>query len=394
VSGAGGSAGDTLSAPRPVRPGDAIAAQLMRGDISVAATGTVTRVDGDRVLAFGHPFLLSGEADLPMARAEIYMTLASLAGSTKLSRVRETIGTWEQIRLPGSSGVTSRVPPMIPVSVAVKTPLRSASYTYEVATQRDWSPTLVAMSIASSLVNTTAFTDESTLSVSGRFRLEGHPDVVIQDLYTGFGQGASAAVGVAQDMQGLFAAVFQNRFEVPTVRSVEIAAEGIEESRLTFVEGVWPSRNEAAPGEEVRYSVRLRSYRGEHATKTFTFRIPEGVPRGDLQIFVGGNDYLLAAERAILARRVAGSDSLDQIIAIVNNLRSSDSIYARAVRRLSGAVVQSQVLPALPPSVLTTLRSNRGSGEVALIAETTLWEDRMPVGSIVTGGATLLLKVR
>jgi hypothetical protein len=46
---------------KPFAPGDAIGAVLLNGDFTVAATGTVTHVDGDRVYAFGHPFLDIGE---------------------------------------------------------------------------------------------------------------------------------------------------------------------------------------------------------------------------------------------------------------------------------------------------------------------------------------------
>ncbi len=394
VAGGGGGGVIAPAAPRAVRPGDPIAAQLVRGDISIAATGTVTHVEGDRVLAFGHPFLMSGAAEFPMARAEIYLTLASLAASSKIARVTDTIGTWEQIRLPGISGVTSRTPALIPVSVTVRTPGRAAAYHYEVASHRDWTPLLVAISVAGSLVNTPAFTDESTLTVSHRLRLEGHPDVVVEDLYTGIGPGSSAALSVAADVQEIFTAVFQNRFEAPRVRSIELAAEGIEEGRLAFVEGVWPSRTEAAPGEDVQYHVRLRSYRGDTSTQTFTFNVPESAPRGDLQVVIGGAGYLLASERQVLARRVAGADDLDQIIGIVNHLRRSNVLYAKVVRRLPGAVVQSEILPALPPSVLTTLRSNRGSGDVAPLTEATVWENSIQTPSIVTGGAALILKVR
>jgi hypothetical protein len=248
--------------------------------------------------------------------------------------------------------------------------------------------------VASSLVNTPAFTDESTLKVKGRVRLDDHPDVVLEDLYTALGGGPSAAVEVAQDVQGIFAAVFQNRFVTPQVRSIDLTAEGIEEGKLAFVEGVWPSRTEAMPGDEVYYHVRLRSFRGGVETKTFTFRVPAETPRGDLQVMIGGAAFLQAAERQLLSRRIAGADDLDQIIGVVNSLRASDALYARAVRRLSGAVVQSEVLPALPPSVLTTIRSNRGSGDVAPLAESAVWEDRLASTSIVAGGATVALKIR
>ncbi|HZE88043.1 MAG TPA: hypothetical protein VE404_00780, partial [Verrucomicrobiae bacterium] len=223
---------------------------------------------------------------------------------------------------------------------------------------------------------------------------QGHPTVVIEDLYTGMGPQASAAIAVAADVQGIFGAVFQNKFEVPRVKSISLVAEGVEEGHVSTVEGVWPSRGEGAPGETILYHVRISSFRGQSVVKTFAFTIPENTPRGDLQVYIGGASFMVSAERQMLARQIGGAEDLDQIIGIVNKLRTSDALYAKVARRLPGAVVQSEILPALPPSVLTTLRSNRNSGDVAPLTEAAIWESKIPVPSIVSGGTTLTLKVR
>jgi hypothetical protein len=399
VAGVGGGGGTSTPAidespKRPLRAGDAVAAQLIRGDMSVGATGTVTYVEGDRVLAFGHPFLIAGSAEFPMARVDTLWTMSNLQRSHKISQMLETVGTWEQIRLPGISGVTSRQPEMIPMVVNVTTPGKKATYNYELAKHRNWTPVLAGISVAGSLASTPEFTDEATFSVTGRFGVQGHKDVVIENLYTGFGVGSSAALATAGDLQAIFGAVFQNTFEEPTVTSVEVTAEGIEEGRLSFVEGVWPSRTKVSPGETVQYRIRLRSFRGSVETRTLAFEVPESTPRGRLRVLVGGGSYLAASERRILARRLSGAGSLGQIIDIVNRLRRSDAIYGKAVRRLPGAVVQSKILPALPPSVLTTLRSNSGSREVATMSELSVWESVLPMDSIIVGGAVLNLDVR
>src|SRR5204863_6447123 len=70
----GGAAGPATSAggaaigknhPRPrLAPGDAIAVDVLRGDAGLSAIGTVTAVDGDKILAFGHPFFFNGPTRL------------------------------------------------------------------------------------------------------------------------------------------------------------------------------------------------------------------------------------------------------------------------------------------------------------------------------------------
>src|SRR5690606_33809010 len=50
-----GGTGNPNQGPGEFQLGGAIGVQLIRGDMSAAATGTVSYVDGNRVLGFGHP---------------------------------------------------------------------------------------------------------------------------------------------------------------------------------------------------------------------------------------------------------------------------------------------------------------------------------------------------
>jgi len=83
LHGSGGATSLDLSLP----PGSPVAAALIRGDLQLAATGTVTDRFGDKVLAFGHPFLGFGPVSLPMAVAEVITVISSTANSFKLSNL-------------------------------------------------------------------------------------------------------------------------------------------------------------------------------------------------------------------------------------------------------------------------------------------------------------------
>ena len=69
-----------------VEPGSAIGVELVRGDMSTVATGTVTYVNGSDVLAFGHPLFGIGEVYLPMVDAEIHAFLPSLRSRSRCRR--------------------------------------------------------------------------------------------------------------------------------------------------------------------------------------------------------------------------------------------------------------------------------------------------------------------
>src|SRR5258708_1382751 len=82
----------------PLKSGDAVGVMLVRGDLQLGATGTVTHIDGDRVYAFGHPMYNLGPTEYPMTRAYVYTVLPSLFSSMKLSGTSDVIGTFLQDR--------------------------------------------------------------------------------------------------------------------------------------------------------------------------------------------------------------------------------------------------------------------------------------------------------
>src|SRR5690606_11756388 len=63
----GGSGAPDPNAPLHYEDGGAIAVQLISGDLSATGLGTVTRVEGDRLVAFGHPMMGGGVTSLPTA---------------------------------------------------------------------------------------------------------------------------------------------------------------------------------------------------------------------------------------------------------------------------------------------------------------------------------------
>jgi len=114
----GGSSGksDSVShaAGFELRAGQAVAAALAVGDITLAGTGTVSQVEDDRVLAFGHPLLGLGGVEMPMMSAEIVTILPSNMSSVKIANTGQIIGTVRQDRLSAIYGEIGPSPPYAP----------------------------------------------------------------------------------------------------------------------------------------------------------------------------------------------------------------------------------------------------------------------------------------
>ena len=105
--------------PEPLEPGSAISAILVRGDMDIAATCTVTYMDAQHLLACGHPLLQFGMVDLPMTKAEVLATLPSPLNAFKIVNATEPVGAFVQDRHTGILGEFGKQPDMIPVTLNI-----------------------------------------------------------------------------------------------------------------------------------------------------------------------------------------------------------------------------------------------------------------------------------
>src|ERR1043165_611041 len=78
--------------------------ELARGDYSIPASGTVTYRDGQKIHAFGHPFLRLRGADTPMAESSVITVIPNAYNSFKLAVPGRMVGSITQDRATGIFG--------------------------------------------------------------------------------------------------------------------------------------------------------------------------------------------------------------------------------------------------------------------------------------------------
>ena len=118
-SDAAGGAAPSAKAIAGVIPGSAVSALLVRGDLEIAATCTVTYIDRKQLLACGHPLLQAGPVSLPMTTTEVVATLASPLNAFKIVNTGATIGAFTEDRDSAIRGVFGAQARMIPVHIRV-----------------------------------------------------------------------------------------------------------------------------------------------------------------------------------------------------------------------------------------------------------------------------------
>src|SRR5690348_15006301 len=172
----GSDIGARMGNPADLKPGSMISVQLMAGDLSVGADGTVTHIDGTRIYAFGHRFLDVGPTALPFARAEVITLLPNLNTSFKLSTAKEWMGTMYQDRDTAVAGELGKRAPLVPVSVAISRAGRPVeSYRMQMVNDTLLSPLLLQMAVYSAIDATERSVGAASLHISGEIDFQNSP---------------------------------------------------------------------------------------------------------------------------------------------------------------------------------------------------------------------------
>jgi len=381
VSAPGGGAGGEGSCDSIV-PGSAVGVELVRGDMSATAIGTATYREGNRVLAFGHPFYALGRVQLPMTAATIHTIFASQQISTKVGSATRTCGTLVADRSVGIAGELGASPSMIPLSVTIRgSHSRDRRYHFEVARSRSLTPGLAAATIVSSISEALFDVGLSTTRYDLTYWLNGGKKI----LRRGNAIVAPAPLGGAGDdvSQTLFLLLI-NRFEPVRLDSLhaEISVEeGLDQAVLTSIR-VQPTM--AAPGESVQVEMSIRPTRQKPETRLVTLRIPPGTPPGDLVVRAcnGPDTDKWDRERAPEA---FDPQSLDNLLGLLSRERRGDQLFVQLYRDAKGVTVHGGEISQVPPSVLDALGGGTKSGETGPVKGTTLTEVSVSTGRVVGG---------
>jgi hypothetical protein len=387
---AGGGAGSAAPAPPdgPLRPGDAVGVSLIRGDLEMGGTGTVTHVDGDRLYAFGHPFFNLGPAQFPMTRAYVYTLLPSLMSSFKISAMGEVIGTIEQDRATTIAGTLGRGPKMIPVRIALESDRGiSKTFSFELVNDQLFTPLLTYVSIFNTLGSWERQFGAATFTVRGTTRLAGHPDLDFEDVFT----GETPALGVAAHVAGPISLVLGNDLAPVEVEGVDIEIRSSEQPRTATIARVWLDEVRARPGRTVQLKILLRTYRGEETVHSVPLEIPANAS-GSLAVLVSDGSNLAQWEQREL-RRPLQPQSVEQMIRVLNSARKNDRLYVKLLSSNAGAIVNGEPLSALPPSVLAIYEGERNGGNVTPLRNASIGEWELATGHAVRGSRLLTINV-
>jgi hypothetical protein len=367
--------------------GDSVSMQLTRGDYSLAAAGTVTWRDGDKIYAFGHPFLSLGISDLPMSESHVVTVIPNMNNSFKLAVPDSMVGTMTQDRATGVFGKLGQAPRMIPVRINLTTSRgQSDVINLEVAKDDFLTPLLLNIAVYNIAVAQERSLGDSTVEVSGEIAVKGQQPVKLQRRFTG-GQATQLA---ASSVAAPVATLMRSRFDDLEISGITVNLTSADGSKTAVLDRIAIDRTQVRAGESIEVQAYARTNSGKIFVQKIPVTIPAGTPAGQFSITLGDGKEI---QQNSSIQQFVPRD-LGDLISTINKVKLPDRLYLLTFRTTNGAIIGSSEMPNLPPSVLATLNNDRTAGGVKPAMQTIVTEVALPLAEfLISEQQTLTIEV-
>ena len=300
--------GVSMMSVRPnavLQPGSPVGVAMSIGDFTFGSMGTVTALDGNRVLAFGHSYTHRGNVNYFMTDADVISTIHGPTSGMKLGNVQGIIGRVNQDRQDGIGGILGQFPQTVPVIVTVhdKDTGREITYNTMVAYDEEVLAALAPVVVYSSINTTLDRQDASTASLQFSLRSSYGKDGLISRRNMFYDGGDVAKVAVTE-LNDILAVILGNKEKEADMLDLKVDVT-IDKGRktATLVSAV-PSKQEVVPGEEITFDTTIKPYRGEKIKLSVPYKVPEHQQPGQLALDVHGGGLVNVA-KILLAQQQA-----------------------------------------------------------------------------------------
>ena len=375
----------------PVEEGQIIGTEYVRGDVSFFGYGTITYVDGNELLAYGHSGFAEGNVNLPISGGYVHYIFPSRSRSFKIASATQPIGTVVQDRDPAIAGIIGRHPSYIPVNVNVQTTdgKQHEKY-YEVIRHRSFSPIYTAIP-AWMLVDTLEFySSDHTLNMGATITLKESVDLKTRELvYKNiYSSGGSPGFGV---MQTLMLPLFQlsiNPYTKVQVENVTLDLKIEDKRRTARIQSLRMDKLRYRPGDTVEVEMILQPYLETPIVQTGTITIPKDAPEGLVMLLAGNANFHESWQRSRAPLNFRHKNINQLIELLQRGERNSDIIIELFVPE-PGLTVQGKEFENLPPSVMSVMNTAKQVGDSGYTTGTTLHIDRLSTDYVISGAGII-----
>ena len=379
------------SALASLQPGSAISAQLVRGDLEIAATCTITYIDPKQLLACGHPILQAGPVSLPMTTADVVTTLASPLNAFKIINTGATVGAFTEDRESGIRGVLGAQAHMIPMHIAIDGPEGPRKINVEVLDLPSLTSQAVLVVLYDSLLQSNESTAETSYHITGSIDVSNYPPAPL-DLWASAGGMMPAPLQAALLAGDRFSSLYSNEARRGDIKSIDLNVQAIPRRlNVELVSSRIVSGDIVHAGDTVTIEATLRPWQQPERNVRIPIVVPARLGSGNLRVLVSDGATL---DRTLDQPRSSNrSENMEAVLAEARRAHPADHIYVSLLAPEVQAGMDGSTLTNLPLSVANALEPVRSTQDITLNGESAELAGEAPAGGILSGFQILTVHI-
>jgi hypothetical protein len=273
---AGGGGSADPNAPTRYVDGGAIGVQLIRGDMSAMGLGTVTRVEGDKLVAFGHPMSELGVTALPTAIGRVIWFLASDQRSFKIGMAVRDVGALVNDRQSAIVVSHSVKAPVIPIKVSIHGApgFNTSNWSFEVAHDKFMTPSFASVALGSALQEVANEHQDVSWTATSVLKIKGFPDITLQDYGVAIGGTPEAGEFVRSNLVRAMGTIMNNPWQPAIIEGATMDIQLRYARDILRLRGAEVLESEIDAGAPARIRLTLVPYSGPEVTRVVSVPIP------------------------------------------------------------------------------------------------------------------------
>ncbi len=386
VQGGGASVYEKDENVRP-EPGSVAVIEFVRGDYSVFGSGTITYIDGDKILAFGHPLSGYGKISLPVSVGKIGLLVPSMSASTKQGLPIKTIGTLVQDDQYGILVDANKQPSFIPVKIKINSVNGYQEYNFEVVKSRLFSSSYIYLTALDTITNATKSVGDYTIKSHSEVNIKGYPKLVKDNVFS----GTDPSVVATQFTMPIFQ-IIRNKFEEVDIEDITLEITFEEKQTSATIDDVRINKTTVKPGDSVMLTISITPYLQDTITKEIEIAIPKDMPEGRALLRISDASASSSWDRTRAPMRSKVTD-LRQIIKQIQEEESNNTIIIDLFYPKAGVTVRGEELPALPLTALNIISSTKQVGTSGPTLGTIFSRQKVQTDFVISGSANLQIVI-
>jgi len=373
-----------------ITPGSAVGVDLVSGDMSISAIGTVTYVQDDTVLAFGHPLFGLGPVEMPLVKAYVHSIIPSSMMSFKLASTTQTIGTVLQDNRDGIMATLARKPAQLPLTITVNRGAdqgQARSYTYFLTRDPVLTPAFSYFALLNTLSSTVKSMGESVVIIKSVLQLTDHGPIVLENTYSSI-----VAVQEANQELTMLLGLLSNPFKKVYPESIDLTVTIADSMKVTNIQEVWLVKTKYWPGEEMVLDLILQPYQEPISRQKVTIPLPETWKEGTYNLTVSNQQWYMRNNLRRAQNRYKPR-TFEQLLKLLTEEHDQSTIYLTISQARTGLTLRGEEYGNVPTSMMSVLKIAPRAGAGNLNYEQVLYKSEIKTDAVISGMSVIQFEI-